>query len=318
MTKFPGVAVMGVVLLISFSPANAQDSDEIRDQRRSAEKERQLQRSERNEAIKNATRELKDYTRELRSEYRDRINDLETKFELRRVELRAEHDVKVAEAQAENQKKMAELFMRPDITSDEAALRDLQTQARSFSDELFELKNETAATLHRERMANEMRKNEILTERDRLALEKARSLGLMQDFSPILASPIGDGLTPKEERWNQREREEVARLKEKIAKLLSEYTSGEALRKWEIQNLQEDFKLEWDEKSELHALDSEQIFYAALLAQAGKGGQLDRKKFTNEMAELTKQKELIGIRYKETRDRNRIKRREEKKELLAY
>lgn len=318
MTRFTGMVAASIALVIAFNPAQAQDADELREQRRASQKERQLQKTERNRIIKDATKEFKDFARDLRAEYRDRINDLETQFELKRVELRAAHDAKVAEAEAEHHKKLAELLARQDAQLDESLIETLRAEAKAFSDELFQLRKEAAEALHRERVANDIQQNTVLTERDRLALEKAASLGLTQGYSPILATPVGDGLTPQEERWNEREREEVLRLEDRNAGLLNEFTSGEALREWEIKNLKEDFELEWEEKSELQALESQRYFYDALLAQSAKGGSFDQKKIANKMAELTKQKKLIEIRYKEIRDRNRIARREEKKELLAY
>ena len=233
-------------------------------------------------------------------------------------ELRARHDAKVAEAEAEHQKKLTELLAQQDMQFDESAIEKLRAEAKAFSDELFQLRKEAAEELHRERVAKEMRVSAILSERDRMALEKASSLGLLQDYSPILATPVGDGLTPQEERWNEHEREEVLRLEDRNAKLLNEFTTGEALRDWEIKNLKEDFELEWDEKSELQALESEEYFYNALLVQAAKSGSFDQKKVASKMTELSKRKKLIQIRYKEIRDRNRLARREEKKELVAY
>jgi len=318
MTRSPALAVMGVALFFAFNSTHAQGDGALNDQRQAAQEERQLQKAERGQAITDATRAFRDFARALRSEYRERINELETKFERRRVELRAEHDAEVAEAEAGHKKRLAELLARPNMQYDEAAITSLEAEAKTFSDELFELRRALAESLYRERVAKEERKNTVLSEQDALALERASSLGLMQDYAPILATPIGEGLTPKEERWNERERKEVARLEERIAQLVSEFATGEALRKWEIENLKEDFELAWQERTELHAVDSEQAFYDALLAQGARGASYDQKKLTKRLAELTKQKTLIEIRYKEIRDRNRIERREEKKALLAY
>ena len=318
MTKNSRMAVNGLVLVFAFGPVGAQSTDAGGDARPTTQKERQLEKTERNQAIKDATRKFRDFVRDLRIEYRDRITDLEAEFEQRRVELRAEYDAKIAEAEAERQKKFAELLTGPDARLDEATIAELRLQAQRFSDELFELRKEAAEALHQARVAKEMRQNEILTEQDRLALEKASSLGLTQAYSPILATPAGQALTAQEERWNERERQEVLRLEDRNAQLLNEYATGEALRTWEIENLKEDFKLEWDEKTELHALDSEQYFYEALVAYAVQAGSFDQKKLASKITELSKQRKLIQIRFNEIRDRNRIKRREEKTEILAY
>ena len=315
MTKFSGMAAIGLALVLAFSPVNAQSTG---DDRRATQKGRQLEKSERNEAIKDATKKFRDYVRDVRIEYRDRVTELETEFELKRVELRTEYEAKIAEAEAERQRKIADLLTRPDTRLDAAAIEELRTQAQRFSDELFDLRKEAAGALHRARVEKEVRTNEILTEQDRLALEQASSLGLTREYTPILAESSGEALTEKEERWNERERQEVARLEDRIASLLNEYTTGEALRTWEIENLEEDFKLEWDEKSELHALESEHYFYDALLAYAVHTGAFDQKKLATKVTELAKRRKLIQTRYKEIRDRNRMARREERTEILAY
>ena len=316
MTKISAMAAMGLALVFAFGPVGAQSTGG--GAKPTTQKERQLEKTERNQAIKDATREFRDFVRDLRIEYRDRITDLEAEFEQRRVELRAEYDAKIAAAEAERQKKVAELLTGPDTRLDEATIEGLRAQAQRFSDELFNLRKEAAEALHQARITKEMRQNEILTEQDRLALEKASSLGLTQEYSPILATSAGEALTEKEERWNERERQEVLRLEDRNAKLLNEYTTGEALRTWEIENLKEDFKLEWDEKTELHVLDSEQFFYDSLAAYAVPAGSFDQKKLASKITELTKRRKLIQIRFKEIRDRNRMERREEKTEILAY
>jgi len=49
-------------------------------------------------------------------------------------------------------------------------------------------------------MANEQRKHELLSERDKKVLDKAEELGLTKDYQPIVARPIGDELVDVEER----------------------------------------------------------------------------------------------------------------------
>ena len=79
--------------------------------------------------------------------------------------------------------------------------------------------------------------------------------------------------------------------------------------------MREDFKVTWDEKAELHALDSEQLFYNALFMQAAQGGQMDQQKFMAEMAEISEKKKLVSIKYRKERDKERVRRREEKKAI---
>lgn len=150
-----------------------------------------------------------------------------------------------------------------------------------------------------------------------MALEEASSLELTRKYPPILATPMGDGLTEQEQRWNKREKKEVVKLEQRNRKTLSAFRNGEKLRKWEIEKLNEDFKLTWDEKAELHALDSQQLFYNAMFMQAAQGGTIDQQDFMAKLAEINEQKKLINIEYRKIRDQNRIKRRKEKKAILA-
>jgi hypothetical protein len=311
------------LLLLAFmvlsppGPATADDSKELRKQRHDAQQERQKQKNARAAEIIEATRAIKEYARDLKTDYREQVKDLDTEFELRRVELKADHDARVAGAEAENQKKLMGLFMNPGVEFTDQTVQQLQAEAKSFADALFTLKRQSAEELQGELIANEERKNALLSEGDRMALEEAASLGLTVEYAPILASPIGDGLTKQEERWNDREKKEVVKLEERNRKTLSEFRNGGKLRQWEIGNLNEDFKLTWDEKAELHALESERIFYHTLFMQAAQGEPVDRQKVMAQMTELNEKTQLINIEYRKIHDKNRITRREEKKAILA-
>lgn len=155
----------------------------------------------------------------------------------------------------------------------------------------------------------------LLTERDQQVLGEAASLGLTEPYSPILATPIGDGLTIQEERWNDREKKEFVKLEQRNSKALSEFRSGAKLRKWEIRNLHGDFELTWDEKAELHALESEQVFYNTLFIQVAQGQQVDQQKVIAQIAELNEKKKLINIEYQKIRDKSRITLREQRKSI---
>ncbi len=112
--------------------------------------------------------------------------------------------------------------MRPGVEFDEQTIERRQAEGRAFADELF------------------------------------APLGRAKEYAPILATPIGDGLTKQEERWNEREKKEGVKLEERQRRTVSESRIGEKLRKWEIDKMDEDFKLIRDEKAELLAagLDS--------------------------------------------------------------
>jgi hypothetical protein len=212
MTRIHYFPLLALALALPLNLTAAEDSKELRKQRQAAQKERQAQKKERSQEIGEATRAFREFTGELKTDYQEQVRDLDTEFELQRVELKADHDARVAGAEADFQKKLSGLFMRPGAEFDEQTIGKLQAQGRAFEDQLFALRKQAADELHRERIANEQRKNELLTERDRVALDEASSLGLIRQYAPILATPIGGGLTKQEERWNEREKTDGALL----------------------------------------------------------------------------------------------------------
>ena len=317
MTKILYPLLLALAFLSPAGAATADDSKELRKQRQAAQKERQQQKNERAREINEATRAFREYARDLKTEYREQAKDLYTGFELRRVELKADHKARVAGAEADYQKKLGGLFANPGVEFNEENVEQLQAEAKAYGDALFDLKKQSAEELHVAQISNEERKNVLLTERDQQALDEAASLGLTDPYSPILATPIGDGLTIQEERWNDREKKEVVKLEQRNSKALSEFRNGAKLREWEIRNLDEDFKLAWDEKAELHALESEQVFYNTLFMQAAQEQQVDQQKVFAQIAELNEKQKLINIEYQKIRDKRRITRREERKSILA-
>ncbi len=317
MSRILYLPLLALALALLADSAIATESKELRTQRQVAQKERQVQKNERNSEINEATRAFREYTRELKVDYQEQVKELDTDFELRRVELKADHDVRIAGAEAEYQKKLSSLFMRPGGEFDEQAMERMQAEGKAFADEQFALRRQSAEEFHRERIVSEERKNALLTEADQMALDEASSLGLTRKYPPILATPIGDGLTEQEQRWNTREKKEVVKLEKRNRKTVGAFRNGGKLRKWEIEKLNEDFKLTWDEKAELHALDSQQLFYNAMFMQAAQGGKIDQQDFMAKLAEINEQKKLISIEYRKIRDQNRIKRRKEKKAILA-
>lgn len=316
----PRIFYMPVFILTLFfvlSPAMAGESKDLRKQQQAAQKERQAQKKERSKELSEATKEFKEYAREIKMEYLGQVKDLDTEFDLRRIELQAEHDAKVAGEEAEYQMKLSDLFMIPQGKFNEKTIEQLQVEGKAYSDELFNLKKQSAEKLHQELILNEERKNELLTERDHMALDKAFELKLTKDYAPILATPIGDALTKNEEKWNKRENKEIIKIKERNRKTLSEFRNGEKLRNWKIQTLNEDFRLTWDEKGELHSIDSQHLFFNTMYMQTSQGEQFDQQEIMSKLAEDNKKKKLIQIEYKKIRDQNRIKRREEKKDILS-
>lgn len=293
----------------------ADDDKALREQRREAQQERQEAQKARSIQLREARKEIRSFARELEQDYREKTRDLDTQFELKRVDIEAEHESREAEALAEYQKKTAELFRQPDLQYDAQTVRQLWGEWKTYSDKLFDLKKQFAERLHNEKMAHERRKNELLTKRDNKVLAEAKRLGLTREYKPILASPIGDGLTQREQGWNEREQQKVERIHERNARLLSEFRTGARLRKWEIEHLQEDFELEWREKSELQALDTEQVFLNTLVMQQA-SSEVNRHTFGERFAELNKERELARIEYDKIQKQNRIERREQRKNIL--
>lgn len=312
------LSVLPLVLLLVINPAIADDKDkELRKQRQAAQQERQIQKKERSEEIKDNTRAFKEFTREIKEEYQPQIKEFETEFELKEIALKAEHDAKVAAAEAEYQKKLTELFLTPGVTFDQATVQKMQSVGKAYADELFVLKKQSAEKLHLEKIAYEKSKNKLFNEIDNKSLDEAESLGLTKEYAPILATAIGDGLTRQEKRWNEKEKKEVKKIKEKNQKTLGPFRNGAKLRDWEIQNMNEDFKLTWDEKAELQTLDANQLFFNTLFMQAARGQEFDQQTLMSEIADIDKEKKLINIKYKKISDQNSIKRRQERKEILS-
>lgn len=317
MSRFFYLSLLAFLLAGLAGATWAADSKEVQEQRRAAQKERQTKKNERSKELNDATRVFREFARDLNMDFRKRVKALDTELELRRVELKAEHDARVAGAEAEYQQKLSGLFMQPGAELDEQAIERLRAEGKAFSDEMFALRRQSAEALHTARIESEMEKNRLWDERDDLAIAEAESLGLTREVEPILATPVGGGLTDQEERWNERERKEAERLDERNRKLLAEYRNGRDLRRWQLANMQEDFERTWQEKAELHALDTEQVMFNALFMQAAQGGQVNQQKLVAKLAEINEKKKLISIRYRKERDQERIRRREEKTTIMA-
>ncbi len=317
MPKIFYLPLFTLTLFLVFSSATATNDKELRQQQKAAQKERQVQKQQRAEILNMAKKDFREYTRNLKKEYQDKLAEFKIDFKLKQVDLQAEHAAKVAEAESENQKKILNLFMVPNIKLNQPTLERLQKEATTFSDELFALKKQSAKQIHQERVAFEKRKNKLLTDRDRMALDKASKLGMTKNYAPIIATPIGDSLTKNEKRWNKRENKEVVKLKERNQKILSEFTNGEKLRDWKLQKMNDDFKLTWEEKSKLHELDTQYLFFNTILMQAVLGGEIDQQELITKISEINKNKKLINIDYKKIREKNRINRNKERKAISS-
>src|SRR5690606_38341045 len=138
----------------------------------------------------------------------------------------------------------------------------------------------------------------------------AASLGLTREPAPVLASPIGGELTRPEEQWNERERKEVRTIAERNDKALAKYANGAKLREWERANLDEDFRLAWEEKRELDELVSQRMLFRSFMLQADPSRPADAQSFTDRLAEAEHQEKLIRIKYDQLRKTKAIERRE--------
>ncbi len=315
MNRLTHLSLAALALTLLVNPAAADNDKELRKQRQAAQKERQTAKNERSRQINEAIKSFREFSRQLKKDYQARLRDLDTDFQLRRVEIDAERNAAVATAEAEYQQKLMNLLTTGGEGQETETLEKLQADMKAHADSVFELRRRFAQKSHEARIVNEKRKHAELDERDSAILEEAAALGLTKDYTPILASAIGGELTKQEESWNSRQKKEVDRIKQRNQRTLVEFTNGPKSRALELDNLQQDFELEWQEKAELQAVSTQTGFYNALLVKAMQGGEIDQQEVTARMTELNKQNQLIRIEYNKKRQQNQIKRREQQRKL---
>ncbi len=316
MSKTIGALLMLCALAwLPAGTAGAQTDKELREQRSAAQKERAALSKQRNQELADASRELREHARELDTEYREKLRQIDVEFELRRVELESAHKTKVAAAEAEFQKKLSAAMTAPGDEDMQQRIAKLEAEMKVMSAELFRLKEDAASTEHKERMAVAARKHEQLAEMDQAVLRKAEALGLTREHAPVLASPIGGELTRPEEQWNERERKEVATIAARNAKALAKYADGAKLREWERANMEEDFRLDWEEKRELNELASRRMLFGAFMLQADPSRPADAQSLTDRIAEAGLEEKQIKIKFDQLRKTKAIERRETRRKL---
>ena len=315
--KLPLLLMISLTVGLPAGTSFGADDKTVRTERQKAQKLRQQQKNDRNSEIRDASNSFREFARDLKMEYQEKARDLDTEFRLQQVDMNAERDAKIAETEIELRQKINQIMLNPNQSSDEAAVEQLKTDMKTYSDQIFEIKKQAAIEKHREFIDNELKKHQLMNERDDAALVMANDLGLRSQYEPILATPIGDGLTKQEKSWNEREKKEVERLFKSSQRLLGEFLYGKELRQWEIENKREDFDLKWQKKSELQALNLEQTFYSSALMQSSQGAEFDQAAFNKRMTELQKQNQLINIKFKKIHDKNRIKRSEERRKMVT-
>lgn len=320
MFKSSFLLVIALSVFAPYGAAIAADSKEVKAQRRDAQKQRQQQKNERNKKNNLALREFRQFAQTLKKEYQQKARDLDTEFRLSKVDLNAEHQSKVAAAEAELQQSMMQMMLNPQQEREQQkqVLEKLRADLKTHSDKVYELKKQAAQVLHQAMIENEQQKHRLMSERDSMALDQAKSLGLQDRPKPILATAIGEGLDKTEIRWNDREQKDVEKLYQANQRQLGEFIWGAKLREWEIENKREDFNLEWQKKDELHKLNSENNYYNLFLPQLASGGsQADQKEVAQRMSEISKQNKLINIKYQKINKKNKIRRNEQKREIMG-
>jgi len=317
MTSILRLVTLAFALLFEPGHAVAAEDRELYQQRLEAQRERQQQVNARNQELNAARSDFRSFAQELKKDYREQVKILDTELELRKVDINADHDAQVADAEAEYQSRIMSAYMNPEGAKTPATPEQLSADTKAHADTLFSLKKQYAEALHAEDIAIEKKKDALWTEMDQKALDEAATLGLTGTYQPILATPIGGELTRQEERWNEREKKAVAKHEEQNRKLLAEFRNGAKLRQWDIDNLEEDFRLTWEEKGKVHALDAEQKVVNSMLMGAAQGGQVDQQQWIKQIQELGAEKRKISTGYRKIRDKNRIERREQRKAILA-
>jgi hypothetical protein len=317
MTSIFRLAILTSVLLLASGLVVAAEDRELYQQRLEAQRERQQQVNARNQQINAARSDLRSFAQELKLDYREQAKSVQTELELRKVDIKADHDARVADAEAEYQSKIMGVYMNPEAANSPRTAEQLSADTKAHTDLLFTLKKQYAEDLHAETIAIEKKKDALWTEMDQKVLDKAAALGLSGTYQPLLATPIGGELTTQEERWNEREKKAVMKHEEQNRKLLAEFRNGAKLRQWEMDNRDEDFRLTWEEKDKVHALDAEQKVLNPMLMGAGQGGQVDQQQWMKQIQEIGAEKRKINTEYRKIRDKNRIVRREQRKAILA-
>ncbi len=296
----------------------AADNADAKAQRKAAQTERQQLRKARNKENQRNVKEFRTFTKSLKKEYKERGRGLDADFKVQSLELKAERDLDITAAEKELQKSMTEMMFNYQNRDNQQTIEQLRANMEKHRDRVFAIRRESALAQHKQLIEYEKKKHQLYTEQDRKALDMARKLRLTEQREPIMASAKGGELTDQETRWNEKEVKQVEKLYASNRRLLSEFHYGEELRQWEIRNKQEDFELEWKKKEELHKLNNQQTYYS-LLSTAFAGGkeQIDPKEISEQLAELNAQTKSINIRYNKIRDQNKVRRKEEKRDITG-
>lgn len=312
-------SLLAMVMAIPPVITQAADDKALQAERREAQTQQRQQKNERAKLNQEALQDFREFANEIKKEYTEKVRDLDTEYRLQKEELNAKRQIKIAEVDAELQKNMTGLFLNP-ASGKQASVEQLQADMKAYSDKAFAIKQQAALEEHKEFILNELRKHELLRERDDRALAEAKELGLLDKPAPILAQPIGGELTRNEERWNEREQKEVQRMFDSNQRYIAEFKHGKELREWEIENNREDFRLKVEKAQELHTLNSEQAWINSLMFSPQGNAQTDaehRQEFTAKLTEISRKTQEINIKYNKLNKQNNIKRSEERRKIMG-
>jgi len=303
------LAIVLLHALATGSPVSAAavDERELRTLRSEAQRDRQQQRKLRNQEYADAARTFRVDAGNLEADYEARARDIDTAFKLEEVALQADQERRVVTLEAELQKRVSTNVLAARGQDVAAGMQALERETRAIQDNLFDVRKEGAAMIQAARLRAEMEKDALFREMDQRALRRAEELGLTTAPPPIRATAIGGELTRQELQWNARELADVEKIAERNAKLLAKFVDGERRRAMEREILDEDFQLTWQERTELHALQSQQPFFNTFLMQGGDAAA-DQQTFIDRMADNTEQQRIIRIRFEQIRKENAIKR----------
>lgn len=317
MIKSLFLLMMTLAIALPYGHINAADDKAVKAQRREAQKERQQHKNERNKKNNEALREFRQFVKPLKKDYQQKVRELDTGFRLRKVDLNAEQQSKVAAAEAELHQSMTQMMLNPHKHNQQQATEKFRADMKAHSNKVYELKKQASRATHEALIENELEKHRVMSERDQVALEKATSLGLQEKHKPILATPIAGELNKNEQRWNEREKKDVEKMYDNNQRQLGEFIWGSKLREWEIQNMREDFKLEWQKKDELQALNSENNYYNLFLPQLANGTEASQQEVANRVTEINNQNRLINIKHQNINQKNKILRAEQKRKIMG-
>lgn len=301
---------------VPYSQVSAADDKSLNNERREAAQQRQKLKLQRNRDNTAALKELREYANSSKKQSQEQVRDLDAEFRIEKEELRADNRIKIAEADALLQQKISTLFLNPESSGQQSA-ETFRTDMKKYAEDVQTIKEQAAITEHKAFIDNEKRKNAVLNQRDQNILARAKQLGLLDKYKPILAKPIGSEMTAQEKSWNEREEKDIERLYESNHRYLSKFQNGKKLRDWEIDNKEEDFQLKQKMNRELFEVNRDQSYLNAMMMSPS-DDEKAQQDFTAQLTEKSKQVRIIRINYDKINRQNRTIRQAERRKIMGY